>query len=334
MSSVTTSGNKRASFDGRKMWFLFAAIASVVVAVLVFILMSQVTRTENYYVLNEDIPARTLITPELLEEKTVPAGAVPSNALTQGQLLSEDVFSLYALKANDVLTKSNVGELLPLTQGLPSNFVVASFAAAPNNSAAGNIKRGDYIDIVTIAQEDVAAGEGVVATYVLQRVLVIDATIDLDNYDGGSSSGDSSEEGTTITPSSQTGAIPMLYTVGLTQEHALRLAVATQYDLFVVMSSRDSVGGKVDTTNLTPISSTNIWQEVAPDAGKKTDNTFGLSDKDPVRPGKGDDTDEPSKPTTKPSDEPSTPDNTGEPSTPGTEETPAPETEDTPPPAP
>jgi Flp pilus assembly protein CpaB len=304
------------------MWFLFGAIAAAVVAILVFTLMSTVTRTENYYVLNEDVPARTQITEDLLQEVTVSAGSVPSNALSLGELLGGETpkYTLYPLKANDVLTDTNVGELLPLTRGLPDDFVVGSFSAKPNNSAAGNIKRGDYIDIIAIADGDDAAGEGITASYILQHVLVIDATIDLDTYDGASDSGSSEDTGTSATsavPSSQTGAIPVLYTVGLTQENALRLAVASKYDLFVVLSSRAAIDGDIN-ENIGRISSANIWEDFAPDAGKNTDNTFGSSEDAPVRPGGGSDepsapsteTEEPSAPSTE-TEEPSSPDGGG-----------------------
>lgn len=316
--SVTTSANKKSVFDGRKMWFIFGALAAALVAVLVFVLMSDVTKTETYYVLNSDVPARTVITSDLLVEVTVAAGAVPSNSLHRSEILggANPMYALYPLKARDVLTASNIGELLPLTQGLPEDFVVASFQASPNVSAAGNIKRGDYIDIIVISSNDPAAGEdGVVATYVLQHVLVVEAKIDLNTVRNNASS-DSSNSTPVTTGSS---VIPMLYTVGLTQEHALVLAVATQYDLYVVLSSRSAVEGNI---NDFPgrMSSGNIWGEDAPDAGWGTDNTFGLSGETPVVG---------PRPTPSPSDGPSSPEEPSSPSNPSDapEETEEPTTE-------
>jgi Flp pilus assembly protein CpaB len=307
---MSTATKKKSIFDGRKMWFLFGGIASAVVAILTFTLMSVVTATENYYILTKDIPARTQITADLLTEVTVSKGATPPNAISIGNL-TETTYSLYSLDAGDILSSSNAGDLTSLSEGLPSNFVIASFTASPSVAAGGNVSRGDYIDIMTLINDPATTGsEGYGASYALQHVLVIDATIDLDNYDstaatstGGTDSGAATTADTDAI--AQRSGIPTLFTVGLTQEDATRLAVATQYDLFIVLSSADSQGGNV---NLTPGSttSTEIWGDSSPDAGLNTDNKFGQGG-DVVRP-----SDEPSAPS-----EPSTPETTEEPTTEG-----------------
>ena len=295
--SISTATNKKSVFDGRKMWFIFAAIASAVVAILTFSLMSSVTATESYYVLNKDVPARTQITPNLLSEVTVARGSTPPNVIGLSEL-TDETYSLYKLEAGDVLTTSNTGSLTPLTEGLPDDFVIASFSVDPSSAAGGNVKRGDYIDIMTIMNEPTITGSSSIgASYVLQHVLVIDATVDLDSYDSSSSS-TTTEDGTTENNDeiAQRSGIPTLFTVGLSQQDAARLAVATQYDLYVVLSSADAQNGDV---NLTPGSATSesIWGDDAPDAGKGTDRTFGQGG-EVIRPDDDEEEEEPTGPTT------------------------------------
>lgn len=307
MSVNTTNPSKKSLFDGRKVWFLFAAIASAVVAVLAFSLISVVTATESYYVLTDDVPARTQITSDLLGEVTVSRGGTPPNALNLSELVNNEVFTLIQLEAGDILTSSNTGDLVSLFAGLPENFVVASFIAEPSSAAGGNVRRGDYIDILSLINDPtITESSSIGATYALQRVLVIDATVDLDSFDSapdetvggtGEAAGGSTNTGEQI---SQRSGIPTLFTVGLSQADAAILAVATQFDLFVVLSSVDSQNGNV---NESPGSATaeSLWGDNAPNAGLGTDNTFGAGG-EVVRPGSG----QPSTPGEQPST-PSTP---------------------------
>lgn len=293
--SITTTASKKKIFDGRKMWFIFAGIASVVVAVLAFSIMRGVTATDTYYVLAKDVPARTQITPDLLTPMVTSAGKTPPNALDITQL-TENTYSLYSLKGGDILTTSNTGDLLSLNIGLPENFVIASFTANPSLAAGGNVNRGDYIDIIVSIDDSAITGQdGISSSYVLQRVLVIDATVDLDSYSGDSEATTTSADGTISQNTADTAmrsGIPTLFTVGLTQEHAAILATATHYDLFVVLSSADAVdNGNINTAP--PVaSSSSIWG-FAPDAGLGTDNTFGQGGEP-----KGSNGSTPSKPTT------------------------------------
>lgn len=303
---TTSTPNKKSVFDGRKMWFLFAAIASAVVAILSFSLISVVTATESYYVLTEDVPARTQITAEILGEVTVARGATPPNALSLSELVNNEVFTLIELQAGDILTSSNTGDLVSLYAGLPDDFVIASFIAQPSAAAGGNIRRGDYIDILALINDPtITESSSVGATYALQRVLVIDATVDLDSYDGASEETvGGTGEANTGEQIAQRSGIPTLFTVGLTQENAAILAVATQFDLFVVLSSIDSQNGNV---NENPGSATaeGLWGDGAPNAGLGTDNTFGAGG-DVVRPGEetpSTPSEQPSTPSTPPTDE-------------------------------
>ena len=310
--SIATNASKKKIFDGRKMWFLFAGIAAVIVAVLSFAIMKGVTATDTYYVLTKDVPARTAITVDLLEEVTTSAGKTPPTALDISDI-TEDTYSLYSLKAGDILTTSNTGDLLSLSEGLPADFVITSFVANPSFAAGGNVKRGDYVDIMMLSDDASVTGvEGMAASYILQRVLVIDATVDLDSYSAPAdeeSTASVNEDGSiseNTADSSLRSGIPTLFTVGLSQENASRLAVASQYTLFVVLSSADSSNDNSVNPATGSSNAPGIWGS-APNAGDGTDNTFGQGGKKVDKPGT------------------TTPTNTQEPSAPSAPSTPTPE---------
>lgn len=295
--SISTSSNKKNIFDGRRLWFIFAGLASVAVAVLAFGIMQTVTATDTYYVLKQDVPARTQITPSLLQEESTSAGKVPPTALDISQI-GDETYSKYALKAGDILTQSNTGAQLSITKGLPKDYVISSFTADPSTAAGGKVQRGDYVDIMAVSE---SPDGGYAANYVLQRVLVVDATVDLDSYDSSASSDSSGSTSTGATDASSTSGastdsstgdnseqiaqrsgIPTMFTVGLTQENAARLAVAQKYDLVVVLSSQQSAND--DKVSATPGSADSgiLGDANVPNAGEGTDNTFGQSGKKKV----------------------------------------------------
>jgi len=279
--SITSASSKKGFFDKRRMWFFLAVIAAVVAAGVIFVLLQAVTATSTYYVLNKSVPARTLITQELLTPVTTSQGGQPRTALTLGDVLSSKTYAKYALNAGDIVTKSNAGTLSPLTQGLPANYVVASFNATPSSAVGGKLQRGDYVDLFYIGDNG-----GTQAHLFLQRVLIIDATIDLDS---GSGSTDSSEGTTTdgsTDNSTNTGnaadsasaraGVPVLFTVGLTQENAAKLAVATKGDIYVVLSSAQSTKDGAAPVEIGSGLS-DIFSGVAGNAGEGTDATFKKS---------------------------------------------------------
>jgi Flp pilus assembly protein CpaB len=285
--SISTTSSKKGFFDGRKVWFFFAAIAAVVAAIIIFVLLQAVTATTTYYVLSQDVPARTLITQSLLTPVTTSQGGEPRTALTLGDALGNSTYTKYSLKAGDILTSSNSGSLTPLTKGLPSDFVIASFTASPSVAAGGNVQRGDYVDIYATSTAD-----GSTTHMFLQRVLIVDATIDLDSASSSSSSSSTSSTTSGSTTSSGTDSgtgtdqqsfhtgIPTLFTVGLTQADAAKLAVASSgtYKLYVVLSSSQSVKDGAQSEDI-GAGDSDITSGATGDAGFDTDPTFGSGGK-------------------------------------------------------
>lgn len=283
--SVVSNSTKKSKLSGRKAAFVFAIIAAVAATILAFAIMSVVTAKETYYVLNRDVPARTLISADMLTPVETSVGGAPPSALGLSDL--GDKYSLITLESGDILTSSNVGDLVGLSAGLPDNFVIGSFIANPSVAAGGNVKRGDYIDIIAVVTDSAVTGsDATAASYLLKRVLVVDATLDLDTYDAAdnSASGTTGTTGVTgatgnvggssVGGSGARSGIPTMFTVGLSPEDAAVLAVATQYDLYVVLSSSESaVDGKVQ-TDIPAVVLSEIWGKPR-DSGKGTDNTFG-----------------------------------------------------------
>jgi len=267
MSIVQTKKN---GFEGRRVWFVFAALAALLTAVGLFVILGQVTATSTYYVLNQDVPARTQISETMLTEVVTSKGGEPKNAIGLAEVLSEPVFAKYELNSGDILTASNAGSLEPIDEGIPDDFVVATFTAPASQAAGGKIQRGSYVDLISIRRDS----EGnTVGTYFLQHVLVLDATIDLDSVAAAATE---NSDGTTTnaadSPAVRSG-VPTLYTVGLLPTDAAKLAIATQEIIYVVLSADQSSDGIITDINITVDLSS--LEGVIGNSGKGTDNTFG-----------------------------------------------------------
>jgi Flp pilus assembly protein RcpC/CpaB len=273
--SISSASSRKKFFDGRKVWLFFAVGAALLAAIPTFFLLQTVSSTTTFYVLNSDVPARTLITEDLLSPVTTSDGGQPRTALSLGDVLSSEVYTKYSLDAGDILTSSNAGALAPLSEGLPEDFVVASFKASPSVAAGGKLQRGDYVDLFVVSDQ-VEGATGFTSHLFLQRVLILDATIDLDSNSSASADGTTtSGEGTSAADNSAyRSGVPVLFTVGISQADAARLAVASNYDMYVVLSSANSsANGAVESD--TGAGSTDIFSGSTGDAGFGTDATFG-----------------------------------------------------------
>lgn len=275
MSIVQT---KKRGFEGRKVWFAFAAIAALLTAVGFFVILSSVTSTTTYYVLNQNVAARTEITSSMLSPVVTSTGGQPQNALGLADITANPTYAKYALNTGDLLTTSNSGSLTPLNTGLPAGFVVATFTAPASAAVGGTIARGDYIDLIDISS---STNSGIKqASYFLQHVLVLDATVNLDSVASGSNSAPTSATGSTVSSSSSSSTanssvrsgIPTMYTVGLSPQDAAKLAIATQETIYVVLSADQTSGSVVPDINIS-VDVNSLSGQVG-DSGVGTDNTF------------------------------------------------------------
>jgi hypothetical protein len=271
MTTPKIDAQKRSFFQDRKMWFWIAAGSGLVTLIVLVIFLQALISTTKYYVLSKDVAARTLITQNDLVEQVVSSGGEPPNAIDISRVATEPMYSKTALKAGDILTDSNAGELIPLRQGIPDDFVVASFSADPNSSAGGNIKRGDYVDVFYV-------GEGQ-SSLLFQRVLILDTTTDLNTGAPAAEAADPAAGAPTATEDTATatyrGGVPFLYTVGLKQNDALKLSAASSGKFYVVLSSEKDVKAKEVAAKTLGMSLNDVLSSSAGDSGKGTDNSFG-----------------------------------------------------------
>lgn len=203
--------------NGKLIW-----LAIAVILILVFVgslqLLRGIFQTETYYVLNQDVPARTEITMEMLEPVVTQAGTGPGGApgMTQeernaeiAQVLSSvqsnSVYSRYPLVSGDVLSPSNVGGLTDISQGVPDTWVVTSFGVNADNAVGGRIQRGFYFDMMVVAENG--------AYYPFVNVLALDTSVSLD----GASSADAAD-----TEEAKDGQTQQ-YVVGMSPENAAKL---------------------------------------------------------------------------------------------------------------
>lgn len=238
----TATANKKPNrnFAGSKAWFVGAIIAAIIAAALAFIVLSKALSTSTYYVLNTDVPARSQISASMLTPVSASTGTEPRNAISLDDVSYSTIYAKVPLNTGDVLSESNAGDLAPMQEGLPDNFVVASFVADANTAVSGKLQAGNYIDIYATQSggntEAGSTGAGSTKS-VLRHVLITDVSASVADYES-----DESETDTTSAQDDLRKGIPSVYTVGLSEEDAATLANITgnQDTLFVVLSSKQS----------------------------------------------------------------------------------------------
>ena len=261
---------KPSKLDGRKMWFFFAAAAALVTAGVIFALLSAVASTSTYWVLKDgvNLQSREIVTSDMLQAVQAPSNAVPKNAITISQVkateggdAADDFYALYPIQSGDMITTSNVGGLVSFGTGLTGNkdSVYASFKANPSLATGGNITEGNIVDIAIVYED----GAGNFASkFFLNDILVVKTSIDLDS----ASASKSSDSGTA--GASSTSGAPVLYTVAVSPEQAAALAVATKYDIYVVLAAgnknANSAGASLDTLLAGIPNSTTVEEVVIP----------------------------------------------------------------------
>lgn len=156
---------------------ILAGIALLLVFVFIGFLtfLKSFYQTETYYVLNDSqgatIPARTVITPDMLSPLVIAKDTAPPNALDISQV--DGITTKYALKPGDVLTSTNAGAVNDIYNGVPDNWVITSFGVPADNAVGGRIHVGDYFDVM-VAEETGSF-------YPFVNVLALDTTVSLDS---------------------------------------------------------------------------------------------------------------------------------------------------------
>lgn len=156
-------------------------IAIAVVVVVLFIVLataaSKFFQTEDYYVLAQDVPTRTQITPEMLEAITASEGTAPAAAIGLEEVQTGNVYTQYPLLAGDILTQSNVGGREDISVGIPDEWVVTNFSVDADSAVGGRIQRGTYFDMMVVDQGGDMDEGG--SYYPFVNILALDTTVDL-----------------------------------------------------------------------------------------------------------------------------------------------------------
>jgi len=267
--SKSKSSSGTSSIKGGKVLWGAAIVMAVLVAASMFALLSSVASTSTYYVLNQDVPARTQISPDMMTAVVTSEGGQPRNAATLADVQTGKVFSKFALNTGDVVSMSNSGPLTAINVGVPDSYVITSFSVEAQNAVAGRVTRGDYIDIIAVTTSTNGDER---SKYILRNVLVLDVNSDLTQV--SATTADSSTGATASDSAAARGGIPSLYTVGLPPVDAARLALAANDTLFIVLSPVQNADSGVDPEDISVNQSDLFGDATVGNAGLGTDPTF------------------------------------------------------------
>lgn len=148
----------------------------IVFAAALFFMLSSIFSTETYYVLNQNVKAKELITPEMVTARETGTDTGPINALDMSAIQRGEVYSRYPLYAGDVIASSNSGPVAVSTLGIPDDWLVTSFSVVSTDAVGGTLGRGDYIDLIGVSE----AG----AQYVFNNLLVLEVKFVNEELDG------------------------------------------------------------------------------------------------------------------------------------------------------
>lgn len=157
---------------------IMTAIIVIMVAIFVFASMwfSSLSKTATYYVLTKDVPAQTVITPDMLKPVVVGADAKPEGVLTLADVQKEEYVTRINLEAGKngvVVPLSAVASKGSTTAGLksqiPSDWVTTSFTLNSDKALSGNVRSGDYVDILVTSQDG--------SFYPFVNVKILDTTL-------------------------------------------------------------------------------------------------------------------------------------------------------------
>ena len=238
------------------LWMVVGALALGAAGVILTIFLSLI-QTETYYVLNEDVPARSMIYPEMLTPVTVSKDGAPEAAIGIDDVQGGTVFTNYPLLTGDILTASNVGGREDMSVGIPDDWVITNFSVSADNAVGGRIQRGYYFDLLVTDDGG--------SFYPFVNVLALDTTVDL----SGASSSDAAN-----TEEAKSGMTTQ-YVVGMSPENAAKLhAVIAKYsDVKLVLSPRANEYQKPNMEEYTGIFKYNIGDKPL-NLGEGTDYTF------------------------------------------------------------
>ena len=165
-----------------KYWIIFAAIASILFGILLFIYLEQKPETTSpvysgkkstVIVAATDISPRTLIQSNMLTTKEIPAEFVPEDAITD----VKDIVgkpAKYQIMRDDIVTDRKVLmdiKLAGFTGTIPPDCRAISIGINDITGISGFAKPGDYVDVLVVS------GSGndnrITSNIILQNILLL-----------------------------------------------------------------------------------------------------------------------------------------------------------------
>lgn len=148
----------------RRQAFGVAAIIALVVAGLVYVVLSQQTRapepvvpqTVSVAVATQDIPAFSTITAEMVSVQTMNADAVPSGALGSAQQAIGQLAQTEIVK-DQPITQANIGPRTAshgLTFVIPQGLRAVTVALDAISGVGGFVFPGDHVDVLATFEQD------------------------------------------------------------------------------------------------------------------------------------------------------------------------------------
>ena len=196
-------------------WIVVLLIA-LAIMFLVALVMRNATETDQFYVLNTPVAAKSQITPEMLEPMNAVKDQAPPNALGISDIQAGGIYAQYPLNKGDIVSGSNVSGFTDISTGIPDNWVVTNFPVSPDNAVGGRITRGTYFDIMAYNKD-----KG--AYYPFVNVLALDTTVSTNSLSSAQA---------IDTPEAQDGQTQQYY-VGMSPQDAGKLQA--------LMSSGDQI---------------------------------------------------------------------------------------------
>jgi Flp pilus assembly protein CpaB len=226
------SGKSNSLLKGRWTIWILSLVFSLLAGFGVLTIIGTAAEQGTYYVVSEDVPARTLLEGSMIEAKTANIDGIPATAISLEELQNAPLYTKIPLATGDPLTITNIGPITPIYAGLPENYVVASLAVSPENAAGGRIGRGDYVDIAGVYQ----LGEDTTAKIVLHNVLVLDVTVAPDSIAQAAVAGDPSVQQPGVESQALRSGIPQLYTFAVSPDDFVKLALLRDKNPYLSLS--------------------------------------------------------------------------------------------------
>lgn len=237
------------------------SIGTIILCIGLWYSLSTLLATESYYILNQDVSAKVLVSTDMLTKVETAKGTAPKNALSLVDVSSNNVYTKVPLQAGDVLSLSNTGLNISSSTGIPDSWSVTSFTIPRNQAVNGNITKGEYFDVIGIN------GSG--AKYIATTVLALDI--------------DSGVPNTTVENSKSTAGTgeELNILVGMPDKDIpLFQSAINSYEKIVLSISPKSIN--YDKRNTNDLQSVVQFSDntVAPDLYEGTDNTFSVVKRD------------------------------------------------------